>query len=244
VGDLQLKPVTAFRARKTRTQRQTFWRGCFPHHFKSEMTTDDANCFGAHLEYDDDLIRDPSTDSATSPVSRCYVTVDRVGTKGFASATVAKKLNKILKSAPAETWRVRNYHYVAFVWEGVAGRGEPNGFAIFSLDLHLTEAGRISRVMFCYHLAFIQPANRRRGMGQFLSAGIGMWLCHCKVYGDRVTRQGVEVSVSAEVYSPGGEDLGRIVLDEFRYIYESQEGRGKRRWLGWHIREVHDELEI
>jgi hypothetical protein len=239
-----LKPVTGLIAKKTRKQRQSFWRGCFAHHFKSEMAIDDANCFGAQLEYDDDLIEGPSADPATRPASQCYVTVDRIGTKGFASTTVAKKLNRILKSAPGETWSVRKFDYVAFVWECAAGKGEPDGFAIFSLDLRVTKAGRISGVMFCYHLAFIRPVRRRRGMGQFLSAGIGMWLCHCKVYGDRVVRRGVEVIVSAEVYSPGGEALGRIVLDEFQYLYETRDGRNTRGRLGWYIREVHDELEI
>jgi hypothetical protein len=70
VGDLHLKRVTALRAKKTRKRRQTFWRGCFPHHFKSEMTIDDANSFGAHLEWDDDLIEDPSSDPATSRASQ------------------------------------------------------------------------------------------------------------------------------------------------------------------------------
>ena len=104
-----------------------------------------------------------------------------------------------MKSAPGETWNASNYDYVAFIWEGVADRGEPAGFAIFSLDLRLTRSGRISGVMFGYDLAFIRPPKRRRGLRQFLSAGICMWLRHCKVYGDRVARTGVEVSVSAEV---------------------------------------------
>jgi hypothetical protein len=149
-----------------------------------------------------------------------------------------------MKSAPGETWNASNYDYVAFIWEGVAGRGEPAGFAIFSLDLRLTRSGRVSGVMFGYDLAFIRPPKRRRGMGQFLSAGICMWLRHCKVYGDRVARTGVEVSVSAEVYSLGGDTLGRLVLDEFRYMLEERETRKTYKRLGWNIREVHDDLEI
>jgi hypothetical protein len=51
----------------------------------------DENCFGADLEYFDDLIENPSIDPATGQVSKCFVTVDRIGTAGSASATVAKK---------------------------------------------------------------------------------------------------------------------------------------------------------
>jgi hypothetical protein len=41
-------------------------------------------------------------------------------------------------------------------------------------------------------------------------------------------RIGVEVSVSAEVYSLGGETLGRLVLDEFRYIREDRDACSPR----------------
>jgi hypothetical protein len=122
------------RRTKARKPLKTFWHGCFPHHFKSEMTVDDAKCFGADLEYVEDLIEDPSTDPATSQASHCYVSVDRIGTAGSASATVAKKLNKIMKSAPGETWRASNYDYVAFVWEGVAA---PPRYGTVSLRRHL-----------------------------------------------------------------------------------------------------------
>jgi hypothetical protein len=64
------------------------------------------------------------------------------------------------------------------------------------------------------------------------------------MYGHRVARRGVEVSVSAEVYSPGGEALGQLVLDEFRYMREDRHRSKMHGRLGWNIREVHDDLEI
>jgi hypothetical protein len=44
-----MKSVTRRKTARASKFPRTFWRGCFPHHFKSEMTVDDANCFDANL---------------------------------------------------------------------------------------------------------------------------------------------------------------------------------------------------
>jgi hypothetical protein len=79
-----MKSVTRRITARASKLPRTFWRGRFPHRFKSEMTVDDANCFDANLEYFDHLIENSSIDPATGQVSRCFVTVDRIGTAGDA----------------------------------------------------------------------------------------------------------------------------------------------------------------
>ncbi len=70
----------------TRKPQNGFWLGCFPHHFKSEIGVDDANCFGARLDYADDLIEGMSNDSSTTQASKCIVTIDRIGTAGIGNS--------------------------------------------------------------------------------------------------------------------------------------------------------------
>lgn len=98
-------------------------------------------------------------------------------------------------------------------------------------------------MVFGYDLAFVVPTQRNRGIGQFLTAAICMWMQNCRVTGARVVRDGVTVIVSGEVYSVGGEKLGRIVLEQFTYLHEC---RGDKCFspLAWKIREVHDELKL
>jgi GNAT superfamily N-acetyltransferase len=225
-------------------KRKSYWLGCFPRQFESELTVDDANCFGADLQDTEPTTDARLKDLGAQQATCCFVSIARIGVAGSAATTVRRKVQALLRTAQGESWRATNYDYVAFVWEGTRRRSDPAGFALFSITVSRAKSRRISEVGFLYDLAFVTPAKRRRGLGQFLTAGMCMWLRGCNLSGPRVVRTGVIVDVAAEVYSTGGERLGRMILDEFRYMQElRRENLESEDRLGWNIREVNDDLE-
>ena len=113
---------------------KTYWLGCFPNHFYTEIGVDDAKFFGANLDYVCEPIEALSKRSSARSAQRCYVTIDRIGARGSALATVQRKLRHLLAIAPTESWLASHFDYVAFIWEGAARRGDAAGFAIFPCE--------------------------------------------------------------------------------------------------------------
>jgi GNAT superfamily N-acetyltransferase len=168
---------------------------------------------------------------------KCFVSFRRVGTPGAARGALQTLLRKI---AHRGMWPDR-FNYVALLWRSEAQtKGQPIGFATFSVDTECARSGRIKAVTFTLDKIFITERLRGKRFGRMLAASFAEWFYYCKVHGSRIVRGGVKVYFDSDYRSKGGRALGQHIASHLEDIHEMQEMKTPGN-LGWHIKgEIED----
>ena len=214
--------------------RTTYWQNSFPNHFEMTFHLAELKLAGAFDLPDQD---DPVVTEGKK-AKGCFVTFSRVGLASTPKTAVKAKLDKFM-GRDRGRWNPQEYNFVGYIWE--TGKRPLAGFAAMDIRVEKNARAQITYLMLDFKLLYVAKAHRGRGLGQMLSAAIGVWLDHCKLSGVHVAKRGISVLYYSEYESGGGVKCGDIIRDHFIYMQECRREFGARA-TGWRIREFIDEV--
>jgi GNAT superfamily N-acetyltransferase len=196
-----------------------YWKNAFANRYESRLSIGDLEA----------VCGDPE-DRAVA--DHCYFRVER----NFRGNTTYEIGRSLLKTVPkGESWNFHDSNYMGVLWPSVTPDGTPIGMIAFHVIPRVNRRmKRIVGVLIDIELAYVHPKYRGWGYGRYLALGVISWIDSCRVNGSRAAKDGVEVILTGDFYSNGGERIFLIVQSQFELYVEMCDSEHR---LPWRIRE-------